>query len=602
MTEIERYSFGGFLLEPSQQRVLRADGTELGLPPRLFRALLLLVENAGALLDKETLMRALWPGLVVEENNLNQAIHALRRSLGDSRRDSRFIRTVPRRGFRFVAAVSAAPQGNGAAHAGSRPVAAASPASALRGAALAVLPFKPLSDEGRDDLLEVGMADSLIARFSTVPGLVVRSIGSTLRYAGAEYDPLRVARELDATWIVDGSLQRRGDRLRVTARLLQAADGVAAWTESCDATVTDVFEVQDQISTRFVQALAPALSLGTAQAARVVDIGGTRNPQAYEHYIAAQAQMRLQRADGLRASIVLFERAISVDPAYASAWLGLAMANTRLSFIGEREPVDAAGDIRTAAKRALALAPLFADAHAALGSLKFFHDYDWPGAERELRRALALNPNVAQAHLLLGQMLVTQDRIVEGFAHLRAARELDPSQPVYSALEASFLLAGGRRDEGRARLDRTLEIAPHLPLASLVQAQLLFDERRPEEALAALRRAVALSGGATLFDALLGVYLARAGRADEARAILTRLQALSATRHLAPTALAALHAALGEPDAALDALDVAYARHDPRLVFLKDAPYWESLRKEPRFVALMKRLRLDAFGPGLWNP
>ena len=317
MSAPERLAFGDFVLQRSQERVLRADGSELALTPRLFKALLLFVDHPDTLLDKDRLMNALWPGLVVEENNLSQTISSLRRALGDEPAGSRYIQTVARRGFRFVAPVTALPPVDAvplptaapallpegfrrdiaahdiAAHDTAPPgiaqpavaqpdiaqpdiasptharrrltlgLAAAAAALAagamawLRGAAptapatpatpatmppisqvplapgtaratVAVLPFKPLALESRDELLEVGMADSLITRLSLVPGLVLRSVASVRRYAGGEQDPLRAARELDVDWIVDGALQRRGDQLRVSARLLRASDGSAA--------------------------------------------------------------------------------------------------------------------------------------------------------------------------------------------------------------------------------------------------------------------------------------------------------------------------------------------------------------------------------------
>ncbi|MEO5771667.1 MAG: winged helix-turn-helix domain-containing protein, partial [Burkholderiaceae bacterium] len=242
----DRLAFGDFVLERSQQRVTHRNGTQLNLTPRHFSALLLFAERAGQLLDKDTLMLALWPGLVVEENNLSQVVSSLRRALGDDTQGSRYIQTVPRRGFRFVAAVTALPDADELPHtdplphadlpastpvppddpskrhtlrlalaAGATAVVAGTAWWVLRGTpaaapatkspTLAVLPFKPLVAEGRDELLEVGMADSLIARLSTVPGLVVRSVGSVLRYAGPAQDPVLAARELDVTWIVDGS-------------------------------------------------------------------------------------------------------------------------------------------------------------------------------------------------------------------------------------------------------------------------------------------------------------------------------------------------------------------------------------------------------------
>lgn len=375
----ERYAFGDFILERSQQRVLRGDSTELSLTPRLFSALLLFVERAGQLVEKDALFLALWPGLVVEENNLSQVVSGLRRALGDDTQGSRYIQTVPRRGFRFIApvivlseilavedAVEAAPQQPPAVvlsppenvvvnriaaadrvaatglvtrrSTGLALVAAATGAAAgawwfagrtsSRGSSavrstLAVLPFKPLVAEARDELLEVGMADSLIARLSILPGLVVRSVGSVRRFAGPDQDSMRAARELDVAWIVDGSLQRRGDQLRITARLLSAPDGAAAWSGSFDQKVTGVFDMQDAISERIAGVLALHLDPGKDTRLAATATGGSRNTDAYQLYLAARQYAQGIRSTGLRKSVELYNQAIEIDPGYALAYTGL---------------------------------------------------------------------------------------------------------------------------------------------------------------------------------------------------------------------------------------------------------------------------------------
>ncbi|MEO8807720.1 MAG: tetratricopeptide repeat protein [Burkholderiaceae bacterium] len=648
MAVSERYSFGEFVLERSQQRVLRRDGSELSLTPRLFSALLMFVENADALLEKDALMCALWPGLVVEENNLSQTISGLRRALGDEPPGSRYIQTVARRGFRFIATVTALPDvdaltaaphtpdvadaaggpparangrrqsdkrrwlglalaagaaaGLGAAGwwAWRRPSVAPTDATALR-ATLAVLPFKPLAAESRDELLEVGMADSLITRLSTVPGLVVRSVGSVRRYAGAEQDPLRAARELDVAWVVDGSLQRRGDQLRVNARLLRSADGTAAWSDSFDEKFTGVFDMQDVISTRVMQALAPRLqaNAGVAPGLPASNLGGTRNTDAYQLYLAASRHAQSRRADGVRKSISLFNQALSIDPAYALAYVGLAEALRETLLSADAVPAEVFEATRVAVQRALALAPNLAEAVSEKAFNLYYFEFDWPGAEREFRKAVAANPNVAMAHFGLAQLLLTQDRPDEGFVQLRLARELDPMSPFVNALEASYLLASGRRDEARARLNRAFDIAPDFWLAHRTLGLLQLAEHQPELAIASLRKAVTLAEGNTRIRALLAMHLARLGRRDEARTIQNQLLDLAKTRYVSPVSFAVVHAALGETALALDALERAFAARDTQLVFLKDDPRWADLRKEPRFVALMQTLKLDRYGPGL---
>jgi DNA-binding winged helix-turn-helix (wHTH) protein/TolB-like protein/Flp pilus assembly protein TadD len=660
MSPSQRYAFGDFVLERSQQRVRRRDGSPLNLTPRLFSALLLFVENAGALLDKDALMLALWPGLVVEENSLSQVISGLRRALADDSHESRYIQTVPRRGFRFIATVTELPDSAGSkslpiATTGSalqaepplQPVSAplAKPATesqtygaarivpdrrrllrlalatgvatalggvglwALRWASrpgtaahpstLAVLPFKPLVSDARDELLEVGMADSLIARLSTVPGLVVRSIGSVRRYAGADQDPLRAARDLDVAWIVDGSLQRRGDQLRVTARLLRAADGSATWSGSFDEKFTGVFEVQDMISARVARVLAPSLEIFAGARPPQTGLGGTRNTDAYQLYLAAARHAQDMRADGLRKSIDLYKQALEIDPGYALAWVGLAETYRRTLFGADGMPSEVFEPAHFAVQRALAAVPNLAEARTEQAFKLYWFDFDWPGAESEFRRALAINPNIAMAHFGLASLLLNQDGRDEGFVEMRTARELDPMSPVLNTLEAAYLLEAGRRDEARARLNRALDIAPRFWLAHCTQGLLLLTDQQPDAAIAEMRRAVVLADGTSRPIALLGIYLARLGQIEEARKILNQLLALEKARYVPPTSLAAVYAALGEVEPALDALDRAFLTRDTRLSFLKDDSRLTGLREEPRFVALLHKMKLDRFGPGL---
>lgn len=598
----------------------RGDAAPVALTPKQFDALALFVDRAGELLEKEALISALWPDLVVEENNLSQLVSGLRRALGDDAQGSRYIQTVPRRGFRFVAAVTPATaidaglpapsRGRAgarrlwliAAAAGGSVLAAGSawwwartrPAAAAARPTLAVLPFKPLVAEARDELLEVGMADSLIAQLSTVPGLVVRSVGSVRRFAGAEQDPLAAARALDVAWIVDGSLQRRGAQWRVTARLLWAPDGVATWSGSFDGADADVFALQDQIATRVVAALAPRVGAAAGSLPASAALGGTRNPDAYQLYLAARQHAQRLRAAGLRKSVELYNKAIEADPGYALAHAGLAETYRRMAFGADAAPLEVFVPAEIVARRALALAPGLAEAHAAMASIHYWHHYDWSAAEQAYRQALSRNPNVVEAHFGLGLLLISLGRGDEGLAHLSTARQLDPMSLIFNALEAAMLLGRGQREQAQARLARALEIDPEFWVAHLSQAWFHLADGQPEQALASARRAEALADGSSQSTAFAGALLARMGRVDEARAMLQGLVALGRQRYVAPTSLAEVHAALGESGPALDALERAYAVRDARLVTLKVDERWAALRREPRFVALLRRMKLGA--------
>lgn len=638
MPRADHYSFGDFVLEPAQQRVFRRGGEALALTPRLFNALLLFVQRPGELLDKDTLMRTLWADLVVEENNLSQVISALRRALGDEAQGSRFIQTVPRRGFRFVAPVSvvvvdASAASDGPASGSALPpvpvpeavgkprrrvavvlavgVAAVGGTGMWRwhrrpddapahGATLAVLPFKPLGTEGRDELLELGMTDSLIARLSSVPGLAVRSTGAVLRYAGVPLDSVGAGRELGVGWVVDGTLQRRGDRFRATARLLRVVDGVAAWSGAFDERFTDVFDVQDQISERVMHALAPTLRFaGPRPVGNLVQPGGTRSSEAYQLYLNAQWRSQGGRAADIERGIALLHQALSLDPEYALAWTLLAWTHRRKLWNADAVPSEVFAPADAALQRALALVPTLAQARAGLGFHRYWLAFDWPGAERAFREALAINPHDLSAHHSLALMLLTQDRLDEGFTHLRQARELDPLSPVLPTLEASYLTSHGQLAEARMRLDRAFDISSTLWLTHVASGQLLIAERRPDEGIVALRRAVDWAPDTTRPRAVLAVELAALGRTAEAAAILDWLLARARTVYVPAIHLAAMYAGLGDASKALAALEQAYVMRDTRLIFLKDDPHWRPLRKEPRFAALKTRLRLDGFGRGL---
>jgi DNA-binding winged helix-turn-helix (wHTH) protein/TolB-like protein/tetratricopeptide (TPR) repeat protein len=636
------YEFGDFRLDALQRRVSRRDGTPVALTPRLVDALLYLVERPGQLLDKNALMEALWPGLVVEENNLSQTISALRRALGDESQDSRYIQTVPRRGFRFVADVRVAseastPQGAaqpaappaiaGAAAESTEPAAAprSAPPSADRArrrwglalasiaaivavalgvwqwlagtpapgqptTSLAVLPFKPLVSEARDELLEVGMADSLIARLSTLPGLAVRSVGSVQRYVGLNQDPLAAARELEVEWVVDGTIQRWGDQIRVTARLLRA-DGTARWSGTFDEKFTGVFEVQNMISDRVAQVIAPRLA---TRERKGLATSGTHNPDAYQLYLAARSQAQSLRSSGLKRSIEFYRKAIELDPNYALAYAGLAETYRRLPFGADTPPKEAFEPARAAALRAIELDPALAEGYAGLGWVKFWYEWDWPGAEKAFRRAIELNPNVWEAHIGLGHLLSSLGRADEGFPHIQRARELDPMSMITNTLEAGYLLGLGRRDEADQRIKRALEIDPEFWVGHLTMAGFHLADKDVAKALESLREAEQYSEGqSTQAAALIGSLLGRTGQREQAQAVLDRLLALAKQRYVPPTSVAAVHVGLGDRPSALDWLERGYEVRDLRLSFMKIDGRWGPLKDEPRFQALLKKMKLD---------
>lgn len=636
---MREYRFHEFALQVRQRRLLGAGGVAVELTPRLFDALLFLVEHAGELLDKDRLLAELWPGLVVEENSLSQAISGLRKALGDGAQNSRFIQTVPRRGFRFVApvvvaevdvvpsvplvvvapsapvplaeALAAPPPAAQSAPprrrrftglaAGSVLLAAAgvaawrwpqSPGAAPAGSprTLAVLPFKPVASGTRDELLEIGMAESLVARLSNVPGVAVRSVGSVRRFGGPEQDPISAARELGVVWIVDGTIQRDGNRVRVSARLLNTASGEAAWSGRFDEDFTGMFEVQDKVSAKVADVLAPHLAAPGRR--RLANAGGTRNADAYQLYLTARQHAQGIKSAGLLKSIDLYQQAIALDRSYALAYAGMGESYRRLVFGADGEPgvvLKAAKDCNT---RALQIDPELAEAHAGLGWNLFWYDWDWPAAAAAFDRALALNASESNAHLGSSQLLQTLGRDAQALVHLQQARESDPLSLILLTLEAGSLTGAGRIDEGRQRLQRVFDIEPDFWVAHMMRSGLLLHDGKNDEALAALEQADRLADGSSQAAAAWGNLLARKGQPERARAVLARLLEQGRTRYMPPVSPGLVYAGLGENEAAMAALDKGYAVRDPRMTLVQFDGRFKALREDARFAALMRRMKL----------
>lgn len=645
---MREYRFLDFALQPGQRRLLTPDERTVELTPRLFDALLFFVEHPGELLEKERLMTELWPDLVVEENSLSQSVSALRRALNDDAQRPRFIQTVPRHGFRFVAPVEIvdstgdmpvpAAEIDATSAPGEpapRPADAATPREVLetsgpssvsrriwvagvaagtavvaatgfaawrwrsapgRAAAagtrtLAVLPFKPIAAGAGDELLEVGMAESLVSRLSNLPGVAVRSVGSVRRYRGAEQDPIDAARELNVNWIVDGSVQRVGIRVRVSARLLNVASGEAAWSGSFDEDYAGVFSLQDSISTKVAQVLAPHLE--RTDRSRLAGAGGTRHVDAYQLYLAAQQNAQGIKTAGLVKSIDLYRQAIALDPLYAQAWSGLAESHRRMVFGADGEPRVVLAESARASDRAVELDPGSAEAHAGVGWNRFWRDWDWDAAEASFQRALALNASESNAHFGYSQLLQTLGRDAEALDHLRQARESDPMSLILLTIESSSLLSAGRVAEARQRLQRVFDIAPDFWVAHMVQSNFQRFDGKAEDSLKSLELADRLADGSSQAAAALGNTLARRGQPDRARVVLQRLLDLVKTRYVPPTSPGLVYCGLGDADAAMAALEAGYAVRDVRMTLVWSDKRWSLVKNDPRYAAIRRKMKVS---------
>jgi len=634
---------GDFRLDLMRRCLLDSQSQTVELSARLFDALVYFAEHRGELLDKDRLMAALWPGLVVEENNLNKVVSARRRALGDDGEDKHYLLTVPRRGFRFVADVrkvtaSARPPLEPAA-AAARPAApaevkvsapeqprrrralitggaaaaavavgatglwawqraaddaASAPRAAAAATTLAVLPFRPLPGGPGDQVLELGMADSLIARLSTARGVVVRPIGAVRRYTAADTDPLRAARELGVDWVLEGSVQQIGQRAHVMARLLEVSSGAAAWSGNFDETFTHVFDVQETISRRVAEVVIPQL----AERERGQMAGaGTGNTDAYRLYLEARYQTLLYTPDAFRRAIVLYRQAIAADPRYVYAHVGLADVLRRTVFTSNTAPRDAFEAVRAAAQRAIELDPQLGDGHAMLGLVAYWYEWDWPRAEQTMRRARELNPSSVDAHYGLAHVLMTTGRQAEALPLFTRAREIDPHSPPVNCFEGGMLAMSGHVGEGIARIEHAIGIDPAFWISRLFLGNVLINSGQTDAGLVAMQRAVELSRGSAWAGGMLGHALAQAGRTEQAQGVLLDLLARSRNGFISPAMIAAVQLALGDPEAAMAALEQAYEVRDIRLVFLHVEHRWAPLRGSARFAALARRLGLVAAPP-----
>jgi DNA-binding winged helix-turn-helix (wHTH) protein/TolB-like protein/tetratricopeptide (TPR) repeat protein len=633
------YEFEDFRLNAAD-RVLLRNGEVLPLTPKVFDTLLYLVRNHGKVLGKDDLISAIWPDSFVTENNLSQNISTLRQLLGERRGVNHYIVTVPGRGYRFAIDVRTVTD------AGSGPEAKKGPSSdadtenpnigtsnelglhpvkrkrtvpvsllvvvliavclsvatfyllprttstsAKQVRKIAVLPFKTLSVENGDPAILRGMAETLITQLCNSRKVIVVPLTSALRYGGPEQDPQAAGRALGVEYVLDSTMQSSGDRIRLTARLIRVEDGVTVGIGPFDEKSTDVFNVQDAMAIRVVDALGVSLN---SEERTALTKRYTENPEAFKLYLQGRHCFHKLITPEVRKSIQFFQQSIDLDPTFALAYAGMAEAYHSLPINSDVPPRDAFPQSKAAAARALEIDESLAKVHASLSMIKCWYDWDWTGAELEAKRAIALNPNLAEAHRAYALLLSTLGRHQEAIAEGARARDLDALSPIICTLESLFLYFDGRNDEAREKLTKTLETAPNFWIALLTLARVDIRQGKYADAIAELTKARNTSGDNTQTISMIGYARALAGQRAEARAALDELTSLSKQRYVPPYTIAMVYNGLGEYDEALLWLEHAYDARDVLLApFIKADPSWDRLRANPRFVAILKRMNLE---------
>jgi len=559
---ISKVEFGPFRLDAAK-RVLWRDGRVVPLPPKALDLLVALVEQRGDVVTKDELLKRVWPDTFVEEANLSVNVSALRKALGDGPGGRPYIETLSRRGYRFAALEAPA--------AGELPT-------------LAVLPFIALGRGGQDDAyLGAGLADALITRLGGTGRVAVRPTSAVLKHAGR--DPREVGRELQVDAVLEGKIQRRGSRLRVTVQLLPLSSLAAAWAETFDEESTNVFAVQDRIAERVAAALD--LELGAADRERLTR-RHTGDSAAYESYLKGRYFWSRFTGQWLERALGFFREAVEKDPGFCLPHAGLADAYLVLGFSGLVPPKEAWALAGEEARRALAIDETVAEAHVSLGYVRLFEEWDWRRAGAELRRAVALSPASAGARQWHGLYLDMLGRFEEARAEIERAREIDPLSLVTAALLAFQSYLAREQDRGLAECRRVVDLDPNHFLGRWSLGLALQALGRHREAAVEHRKALKLSGGSPLMQAVLARSLALSGRRAEAKRLLAALDRASRESRAGFYGSATVHLALGDEDEALARLEAATGERDPWLVWLNVDPMLEGLRGHRRFQSLVR--------------
>ena len=452
---------------------------------------------------------------------------------------------------------------------------------------IAVLPFKPLVAESRDESLEMGMADTLIARMSNIRDINVRPVSAVRKYAGIEQDAVAAGREQRVDAVLDGQIQKSGEKIRVTVRLVRVLDGASIWASQFDEKITDIFRVQDSISARVAAVLALRL---TGEERERLAKRYTDNTEAYQLYLMGRYHVNRLTDDGFLKSLEYFQQSIEKDANFALAHAGLAGAYNALGGFNVRATREVYPKARSAALTALNLDPLLAQAHTELAMVKFTFDWDWAGAEQEFKRAIEINPSDSDARYHYSYFLTFMGQFDNAIAEIRRAQELDPVSVVKLTGLAQVLLMSRRYDEALELCRKTLEMDPNLGFAHWLLGLAHIYKGSYEPAILALQKAIQLSGDSPDEPACLAHAYAMSGKSAEARKILEELKQQSKRRYISPGTLADLCFLLGDKDQAFALLEKAYAERDNMVVPLKVDPLFDALRSDPRFTNLLSRV------------
>ena len=620
--------FGAFEFQPSTGE-LRKHGLRVKLRGQPIEVLTLLLECAGDAVTREELQRRLWPAdtFVDFEHSLNAAMKRLRAGLGDSADAPLFIETLAGKGYRFIAPVSQVADQTPptATPANADPTPGPAPELARRSRwslalgiaagivltaalvfalttrldharsgssfgpihSLVVLPLANLSGDPQQDYFVEGMTDALRQHLETIGSLRVISRTSSMHYRGSAKPLPDIARELNVDAVVDGSVLRAGDRVRINVELIQGGVDRHLWSNSYQADVRDVFTVQSQVARQIANEIRVTLTpTDRARLARVRNY----DDEAYRAYSKGRFLWNKRTAQDLTQAIGFFEAAIEKDPNYALAYDGLADCWLPLGWYGFLPPSETFPHAEAAIAKALSLDDSLAEAHTSLAFVNVYYERDWPGAEREFRRAIELNPNYANGHHWYAEFLSLEGRHAEAIAESQRARELDPLSTIINAWVSSRYFFAGQYDKAIEEGRNAVSMDPGFPPAHLVLGQAYQQKGMLPEAIAEFEKAMA--GDGSMYAANLAQALGVAGRRAEAAKIGEELRAKAAREFVPSCDLAMAQLGLGDKEKIFHLLETAVGERSPRTAFLGVDPRFSGLRADARYRQLLLSMGL----------
>jgi TolB-like protein/DNA-binding winged helix-turn-helix (wHTH) protein/Tfp pilus assembly protein PilF len=614
--------FGAFEFDP-QTGELRKHGLRIKLQGQPIAVLTMLLDHPGEVVTREEMQKRLWPAdiYVDFEHSLNAAIKRLRTALGDTADARRFVETVARRGYRFVAPLSQAvenvpqpaiqsqkPIGRRrsvlmAALGASVFVVLVISALNVRGIrdsfwghtvsspirSLAVLPLANLSGDPDQDYFVDGMTDLLRQHLEGIGALRVISRTSSIHYRGSGKPLPDIVHELKVDAVVEGSVLRSGDRVRITVELVQAVPERRLWGSSYDGDMKDIFALQSQIASQIAGEIR--ITLTAPDRARLARVRAA-NPDAYLAYSKGRFFWNKRTEEDLKKAIGHFQQAVEKDPNYALAYDGLADCWVGLGWYGYLAPAETFPHAKAAVIKALSLDNSLAEAHTSLAFVSLYFDRDWARAEREFRRAIDLNPNYANGHHWYAEFLSLVGRHDLAIAESERARELDPLSNIINTWVGSRYFFARQYDKALEQYRGAVEMDPTFVPAHLVLGQAYEQKGMLHEAIAEIERAVSLSGGSSVYAASLAHAYGVAGRRTEALHLLEDLKKLAERRFVSSYDLALAHLGLGDKAEVFVLLNRAVQERSPRVAFLGVEPRFDTLRADPRFGELMRAVGL----------